>query len=74
MDSIKYDEEVGAFYFKIKDGRRISHTIPLGNDKFLDVDESGQAIGLEIIHEETMPVEFKEILRRTDTIEIKQEA
>ena len=73
MDSIKYDEEAGAFYFKIKEGI-ITHTIPLGNDKFLDVDESGTAIGIEILHEKNIPFELHEIMRRTDSIEITQEA
>ena len=74
MDSIKYDKEAGAFYFKIKDGVKIAHTIPLGNDKFLDIDASGRAVGLEIIHEKNIPPEFEEIIQRTESIEISQEA
>ncbi len=48
MALMTYDQDSNAIYLKINEGK-IFKTIPIGNDKFLDIDESGQMIGMEIL-------------------------
>ena len=43
MASISYDLESNALYFRIaKSGRKTAKTIPLGNDRFMDLDKNGK--------------------------------
>lgn len=51
MVLITYDQESKSIYVQLldKDKRRVAKTIPLGGDRFLDVDENGKAIGFEMI-------------------------
>ncbi len=58
MVSVTYDPEAKAVYIELdKKGRRVMKTIPLGGDRYLDVDDSGKAIGLEIIFRQDLPQE-----------------
>lgn len=43
-----YDQDSNVFYLKINEGK-VFKTIPIGNDKFLDMDKLGQMIGMEIL-------------------------
>ncbi len=53
------------------ESKRVAETIPLGDDKFADVDEGGNIMGFEIlITAKQMPPQFDQIIRRTKTIEI----
>jgi uncharacterized protein YuzE len=66
MDSIEYDKGANAMYFRLTDGKRkIRETLSLGEDKFLDVDEFGRIIGLEVILPKKMPEEFDEVIARS---------
>lgn len=48
MVSVTYDPEAKALYFKLADQKPVK-TIPMGEGKYIDVAESGKAVGLEII-------------------------
>lgn len=70
MDSIEYDKEANAFYFRIS-ANKVIKTIPCGNDKFIDIDKDGQIVGIEVINNsKTTPIEFNEVVRRTDKIKL----
>ena len=65
-----YDHDADAMYLTLKKGK-VFKTIPLGNDKFVDINENGEMIGMEILHNsKNTPTEFNEILRRTKEIKI----
>lgn len=68
----KYDEKAQAFYLKLDtNSTRVAETIPLGDDKFVDVDEGGNIMGFEIlITAKQIPPQFIEIIKRTKAIEI----
>lgn len=68
----KYDEKAHAFYLKLDtESKRVAETIPLGDDKFADIDEGGNIMGFEIlITAKQMPPQFDQIIRRTKAIEI----
>ncbi|MEM3063962.1 MAG: DUF2283 domain-containing protein [Candidatus Nitrosotenuis sp.] len=71
MDSIKFSRDANALYVKIdtKKNNRIAKTIPMGEDRFLDVDEKGNVLGIEILLPENNP-EVEEAIIRTDSIEL----
>ena len=70
MALMMYDQDSDAFYLKINEGK-VFKTIPIGNDKFLDVDKFGQMIGMEILTtSKTTSEEITEIIRRTESIKI----
>jgi uncharacterized protein YuzE len=48
MVSVSYDPEGKTLYLKFTD-YRVAKTIPIGEGKYMDVAESGKAVGLEII-------------------------
>jgi len=70
--SVSFDKESGAMYFRLGKGK-ITKTIPLGKDRFIDVDESGKMIGVEVLLPKTMPKEVSEVISRSrDVIELLQ--
>ncbi|HEX9845023.1 MAG TPA: DUF2283 domain-containing protein [Candidatus Nitrosotenuis sp.] len=71
MDSVKFSREAKALYVKFdKENRRIAETIPIGQDRFLDIDEKGNVLGIELLFPKNMPEEVYEAIIRTDSIEI----
>jgi uncharacterized protein YuzE len=56
MVSVSYDPEAKTLYLKLTD-YRVAKTIPVGEGKYLDVAESGKAVGLEIIFPKSIPEE-----------------
>jgi uncharacterized protein YuzE len=63
MVSVSYDPDAKALYVSLMDEeekeskKKISKTVPLGNDRYLDVDETGKAVGLEILFSQDLPQE-----------------
>jgi len=55
MVSVTYDPEAKALYIKIIENEKPVETIPLGEGKYMDISESGKAIGLEIIFPASTP-------------------
>jgi uncharacterized protein YuzE len=56
MVLVSYDPEGKTLYLKLNE-YCVAKTIPLGEGKYLDVAESGKAVGLEIIFPKSMPEE-----------------
>jgi uncharacterized protein YuzE len=56
MVLVSYDPEAKTLYLKLNE-YRAAKTIPLGEGKYLDVAESGKAVGLEIIFPKSIPEE-----------------
>ncbi len=58
MALITYDPDVKALYVYIDESKKknrknvVAKTIPLGDDCYLDVDEDGKPVGLEILYYE----------------------
>ncbi|MGI0047679.1 MAG: DUF2283 domain-containing protein [Nitrosotalea sp.] len=72
MSLIRYDKDAGAMYIKMREDK-VSKTIPLGDDKFLDINEKGEAVGLEVLFLKNALEKVEEVLERSpDTIEIIQ--
>ena len=68
MVSITFDKDANAFYIKISD-KKIVKTIPSGNDTFVDVDERGEIVGLEVLNStENVTEEFAKAITRTTAI------
>lgn len=58
MASITFDRKANAMYVRVnKEKKKIKETISLGDDGFIDVDENGQIIGIEVLLPKTMPKE-----------------
>jgi uncharacterized protein YuzE len=71
MGSIKFSRDAKALYIKLDThGKRIAQTIPLGNDRFMDVDENGNILGFEIILPADLPKEAYDAILKTSAIEI----
>lgn len=71
MVSVSVDIEANAMYVSLKKGVKIKKTISLGEDRFMDVDESGAVVGIEILLP-TISQEVKEsFLRSKDEIVIQ---
>lgn len=60
---IRYDPEADAAYVKIKSGK-ISDTIEVSEDTFLDVDNHKHIIGLEILNFSKKKVNLNELIAR----------
>ena len=72
MVSVSFDKESGAMYVRVRK-EKIVKTIPLGKDRFIDVNKSGKMIGIEVLLPTTMPKEVNEIISRSrDVIELLQ--
>ncbi len=70
MDSVEYDKEANAFYFRLSNNKVVK-TIPYGNDKFIDIDKDGKIVGMEVLNNAKLaPMEFNEVVRRTDQIKL----
>ena len=69
MVSITFDSEAKALYIQIIEDAKLAETIPLGQGKYMDISESGKAIGLEIIFPVSTPQEaINAIIRSEETI------
>ena len=52
---------------------KIAKTIPLGKDRFIDVNKSGKMIGIEVLLPKTRLKEVDEVISRSsDVIELLQ--
>ena len=72
MVSVSFDKESGAMYVRLSK-EKIVKTIPLGKDRFIDVNKSGKMIGIEVLLPKTMSKEVDEVISRsTDVIELLQ--
>ena len=56
MVLVTYNPEGKTLYLKLND-YRVTKTIPLGKGQYLDVAQSGKAVGLEIIFPKSIPEE-----------------
>lgn len=66
MVSVTYDPEAKAIYISLNKGSKVAKTIPLGADRYLDVDENGKAIGLEILFSQDMPKDAIDAILNSD--------
>jgi len=67
--ALKYDIEANAIYISVGEGKKkVFETIQLGENRFVDVDETGTMIGLEIILPKKVPREMEEVLERSKEI------
>ena len=57
MVLVRYDNQTKVAYFCISEDSKVSKTIPLGKDRFLDIDENGRAVGFEVLFPQSMPEE-----------------
>ncbi|HKG30207.1 MAG TPA: DUF2283 domain-containing protein [Nitrososphaeraceae archaeon] len=67
MASVSYDPEAKALYVHIEDDqnerqknqkkKKIVTTVPISNNWYLDVDETGKAVGFEVIFPQNVPQE-----------------
>ena len=48
MVSVEYDPEANAIYIRIKKGE-VETSEPLSDDIIVDLDENGEALGIEIL-------------------------
>lgn len=55
MVSITFDPEVKALYVRILEGKRIAKTIPVREGWFMDLTETGECVGLEVIFPKSTP-------------------
>lgn len=69
MALITYDQESSAFYCNLdkSEKKRVAKTIALGEDRFLDLDESGKAIGIEVLMPKDMEKEIMDALIKSHT-------
>ena len=72
MVLVSFDKESGAMYVRLSK-EKIVKTIPLGKDRFIDVNKSGKLIGIEVLLPKTMSKEVDEVISRSsDVIELLQ--
>jgi len=72
MASVTFDPEVKALYVRFLEDARIAQTIPLGQGKYLDVTETGDMVGLEIIFASSTPQEALDaIINSKQLVELK---
>ena len=48
MVSVTFDPEANALYFKFGDQKPVK-TIPMGEGKYVDIAQNGEAVGVEVI-------------------------
>jgi uncharacterized protein YuzE len=70
MVSVSYDPEAKALYIQISH-QRVAKTIPLGQGNYMDISESGKAIGLEIIFPRSTPQEAIDAIMGVEENKIK---
>jgi uncharacterized protein YuzE len=72
MVSVTFDPEVKALYVRVLENVRIAQTIPLGQGKYVDVTETGELVGLEIIFASSTPQEALDaIINSKQLVELK---
>jgi uncharacterized protein YuzE len=72
MVSVTFDPEVKALYVRFLEDARIAQTIPLGQGKYLDITETGDMVGLEIIFASSTPQEALDaIINSKQLVELK---
>ncbi len=69
MDSIEYDRDANAFYIRISNEKTVK-TISYGKDNFIDIDENGKIVGIEVLNNGKIPTIVPEIVRRTDEVKL----
>lgn len=70
MVSIKFSKNANALYVQFEqEHKRIANTISIGNDRFLDVDEAGNVLGIELLSKD-LPEEAYEAIQRINSIEL----
>jgi len=73
MALVTYDPDAKAMYISLNEKKaRVAKTIPLGEGKYLDVTETNEPIGLEIILPREIPKEAIDAIvnRSKSTIEV----
>jgi uncharacterized protein YuzE len=63
LASLKYDDRAKAFYVKIREGK-IAQTEPVSDSIFLDLDDGGKLVGMEVILPKDLP---QETVRKIET-------
>ncbi|MDC8451618.1 MAG: DUF2283 domain-containing protein [Candidatus Nitrosotalea sp.] len=71
MVSIKFDKDSGAMYVQLRKGK-VAKTIPMGKDRFIDVNEKGKIVGMEVLIPTNAPEVDDAIAKSTDIIELIQ--
>ena len=71
MVSVSFDKESGAMYVLLRK-QKIAKTIPLGKDRFIDINKAGRLVGIEVLIPKTIPEVNKVISRSKDVIELLQ--
>ena len=71
MVSIKFDKESGAMYVQLRKAK-VTKTIPMGKDRFIDVNEAGKIVGVEVLIPTNTPEINEAIANSTDVIELEQ--
>ncbi|MDE1832549.1 MAG: DUF2283 domain-containing protein [Thaumarchaeota archaeon] len=71
MVSIKFDKDSGAMYVQLRKGK-VTKTIPMGKDRFIDVNEAGKIVGMEVLIPANTPEVDEAIAKSTDVIELEQ--
>jgi uncharacterized protein YuzE len=70
--SVTFDPKVKALYMRVLEDARIAQTIPLGQGKYVDVTETGELVGLEIIFASSTPQEALDaIINSKQLVELK---
>lgn len=75
MVLVTYDPDAKAMYISLEDERksRVAKTIPMGEGKYMDVTESNEPIGLEIILPRDVPNEAVDaIVNKSNKIKVLQ--
>jgi len=61
MVAVEYDEAARALCFYMAEGK-VARTASLGKDRFLDVDEKGKTVGLEVLLPDKIPTGAEETI------------
>ena len=69
MDSVKFSQKAKALYMKFDKDGCIAETIPIGDDRFVDIDENGNVLGIELLLSKNTPDEVYKAIIRTKSIE-----
>ena len=56
LASLKYDEATKALYVRIRSGK-VAETEPLNDSLFIDLDDAGRLVGIEVILPKELPAE-----------------
>ncbi len=56
MASLKYDATTKALYVRIRSGT-VAETEPLNDSLFMDLDDAGRLVGIEVILPKELPAE-----------------